>query len=308
MTAAGPQDSGGQKSSHVQGWLVSLLFHGTVVLGAILLVKQIQLAPQEKPFKWNVALISPTERVAPAASPPNQRQTQAQPAPSPSLQQTVPAQQPPSPHPLAQQTAPAIAERTVTPVVTEPPVPPPPKPTTHPIQPAKPTKHETETPVATEAPAIEKPTKGPVAVPTKSAAQTPPSPAPPAIPEQTAETNTAPAPAPTQTAAIAPAPSDEPTKRDYGWVAEAILRRVEELKRYPTAARVDRAEGRVVVKAVINEDGSVGAVEIFQSSGYPSLDKAAIETIRLAAPFRLPHPLGRPQLTIKIPISYRLDW
>jgi len=159
--------------------------------------------------------------------------------------------------------------------------------------------------MVTEAPSIEKPTDAPVTVPTKSAAQTPPSPAPPASPEQTAQTDTPPAPA--QTAAIAPAPANEPTKRDYGWLSEAILRRVEELKRYPAAARIDRAEGRVVVKAVINEDGSVGEIEVAQSSGFPSLDKAAMETIRQAAPFHLPHPLGRPRLTIKIPISYRLD-
>jgi protein TonB len=82
---------------------------------------------------------------------------------------------------------------------------------------------------------------------------------------------------------------------------------VEELKRYPAAARIERAEGRVMVKIVISEDGSVGEIEVVQSSGFPSLDKAAIETIRQAAPFHLPHPLGRPQLTIKIPISYRLD-
>jgi protein TonB len=62
-----------------------------------------------------------------------------------------------------------------------------------------------------------------------------------------------------------------------------------------------------MVKIVLSEDGSVGEIEVVQSSGFPSLDKAAIETIRQAAPFHLPHPLGRPQLTIKIPISYRLD-
>lgn len=293
MTAAGPQHSGVRKGSHVQGWVVSLLLHGAVVLGAILLVKQIQLAPQEKPFKWNVALVSPTEPVTPDASPPNQ--TQTQPAPSPRLQQTVPTPPPTLPQPLAQQTAPSITERTVTPIITEPPIPSPP-------QPAAPTRHETVAPVVTEAPAIEKPAEAPVTVPAKPAAQTPP-PAPPAIPEQTAKPDAAPA----QTAAIAPAPANEPTKRDYGWLSEAILRRVEELKRYPAAARIERAEGKVVVKAVINEDGSVGEIEVVQSSGFPSLDKAAMETIKQAAPFHLPHPLGRPRLTIKIPISYRLD-
>jgi protein TonB len=103
------------------------------------------------------------------------------------------------------------------------------------------------------------------------------------------------------------APSSVPTKRDYGWLSEAILHRVEELKRYPASARVDRAEGKVVVKAVINEDGSIGEVEVFQSSGHPGLDKAAVETMRQAAPFHLPLPLGQPRMTIKIPMSYRLD-
>ena len=295
MTAAGPQHSGVRKGSHVQGWLVSLLLHGTAVLGAILLMKQIQLAPQEKPFKWDVSLVSPTEPVTPDAPPPSQ--TQAQPTPAPVRQQTAPAPQTPSPQPPAPQATPSIMERTITPVLTEPPLPAPP-------QPAAPTRHEAVAPMITEPPAIEKPAEAPVAVPAKPAAQTLP-PAPPAPLEQTAKPDTAPAPA--QTAAVSPAPANEPTKRDYGWLSEAILRQVEELKRYPAAARIERADGRVVVKTVINEDGSVGEIELVQSSGFPSLDKAAMETIKQAAPFHLPHPLGRPRLTIKIPISYRLD-
>jgi protein TonB len=102
-------------------------------------------------------------------------------------------------------------------------------------------------------------------------------------------------------------PSSAPVKRDYGWLSETILRRVEELKHYPSSARVDRAEGRVVVRAVINEDGSVGDVEVSQSSGHQGLDKAAVETMRQAAPFHLPRPLGQPRMTIKIPMNYRLD-
>lgn len=293
MTAAGPQHSGSRKSSHVQGWVVSLLLHGTVVLGAILLVKQIQLAPQEKPFKWDVSLVSPTKPVTPESSPPSQ--AQAQPAPAPVRQQTAPAPQTQPPQPPAPQTTPSLTERTITPMTPKTPVSPPP-------QPAEPIKHETVTPMVTEAPAVEKPSEAPVAAPAKPAAQMPP-PAPPAILEQTAKPDSVPA----QTAAIAPAPTNEPAKRDYGWLSEAIVRRVEELKRYPAAARIERAEGRVVVKAVINEDGSVGEIEIVQSSGFPILDKAAVETIKQAAPFHLPHPLGRPRLTIKIPISYRLD-
>ena len=82
---------------------------------------------------------------------------------------------------------------------------------------------------------------------------------------------------------------------------------MEELKRYPAEARVDRAEGKVVVKAVINADGSVDDVEIFQSSGSTTLDKAAVDLMQRAGPFSLPHSLGKPRVTVKIPMNYRLD-
>ena len=290
MIAAGPHRSGRQKDAHVQGWLVSVLLHGTVALAAFLLVKQIQLAPQDKPFKWNVAMVSPTQPAQPTASPPNQAQVPSVPSttsvPSPHVRQTAPAQTLPSARPLAQLTTPSQSAA-------------------HTTQPAEPIRHETVAPMVAEATSIMKPAEAPMAVSAESAAQTVPSSAPSAILEQTAQSDQA--PAPTQMAAISPAPTNAPTKLDYGWLSEAILRRVEELKRYPASARVDRAEGKVVVKAVIDEEGSIGEVEVFQSSGHPSLDKAAIETLRQAAPFHLPRPLGQPRMTIKIPMSYRLD-
>ena len=290
MIAAGPHRSGRQKDAHVQGWLVSVLLHGTVALAAFLLVKQIQLAPQDKLFKWNIAMVSPTQPAQPTTSPPNQAQAPSVPSttsvPSPHVQQTAPAQTRPSPRPLAQLTTPSQSAAQTT-------------------QPAEPIRHETVEPMVAEATPIVKQAEAPMAVSAESAAQTAPSSAPSAIVEQTAQSDQA--PAPTQMAAISPAPTNAPTKLDYGWLSEAILRRVEELKRYPASARVDRAEGKVVVKAVIDEDGNIGEVEVFQSSGHPSLDKAAIETLRQAAPFQLPRPLGQPRMTIKIPMSYRLD-
>jgi len=285
VIAAEPHRSGDYKEAHVQGWLVSVLLHSTVALAAILFVKQIQLAPQDEPFKWNVAMVSTTQPVQSTASSPNQAPAPSVPSttsvPSPHVQQTVPAQILPSPRPLAQQKTPSISERTVTPLMTEPP------------------------PPQSEVTSIAKPAEASVAVSAESDSLTAPSSAPSAILEHTAQSDQA--PAPTQMAAISSTPTNAPTTRDYGWLSEAILRRVEELKRYPASARVDHAEGKVVVKAVINEDGSIGEVEVFQSSGHPGLDKAAVETMREAAPFHLPRPLGQPRMTIKIPMSYRLD-
>jgi protein TonB len=156
-----------------------------------------------------------------------------------------------------------------------------------------------------EATSIAKPAEAPKAISPESDVPTAPASVPSTILEQTAQSDQA--LEPMHMAAISPAPLSASTKRDFGWLSEAILRRVEELKHYPASARVDRAEGKVTVKAVINEDGSIGEVEVLQSSGHPGLDMAAVETMRQAAPFHLPRPLGQPRVTIKIPMSYRLD-
>ena len=312
MIAAGPNRSGIQKEAQVQGWLVSVLLHGAVALTAILTVKHIQLAPQDEVFKWNVALVSPTLQVQSTKSAQTQAPAPSVPsttsAPSPPVQRSAPAQSLPAPRPLAQQTTLSTSERTGTPVVTEPPPPHPTTPSqsaTHTLQPAEPVRDETVAPIAAEATSILKQAEAAMAISEESAAQTAPSSTQSTILEHTTPSEQA--PAQTQVATISPTPSNAPTKRDYGWLSETILRRVEDLKRDPASARVDRAEGKVVVKAVIDEDGSVSEEEVFQSSGHPGLDKAAIDTLRQAAPFHLPRPLGQSSMTIKIPMSYRLD-
>jgi periplasmic protein TonB len=300
---------GGKKNTHAQGWLVSILLHTAVAFGALLLMKQLHLAPQEEPFKWNVALMSPAQPVQPAASAANQSPAEPVPStnsvPSFPMTQTSPARRLPSPKPLLRQTTPLMSERAGDPVMTESPAPPL-RPTTpsqsavHTTQPAEPIKQETAAPTVAEGTPIVKPDEAPMVVSGGSTAQTVPSSALPQAIEQLNQ-------APMQMATLPPAPANTPSPRDYAWLSETVLRRVEEVKRYPASARMERAEGKVVVKAVIKEDGSIGEVEVFQSSGYPSIDRAALETLREAAPFSLPRPLGRPGMAIKIPMSYRLE-
>ena len=312
MIAAGQHRSGDQREAHAQGWLISFLLHGTVAFAALLFVKQVQLAPQDDAFKWNVAMVSPAQPVQPTVSSPNQAPTQSvrstTSAPSPRMQQAAQTQTLSSTQPRAPQTTPSISERTTTTVVTTPPPPqltaPSPS-AAHAIQPAEPIRHETATPIAAETASIVKSDETPMEGSPSADVGTGPSGAQSAILEPTTQSEQA--SAQTQVADISPAPSNVPAKRDYGWLSEAILRRMEELKRYPASARVDRAEGKVVVKAVIDEDGSISEVGVFQSSGHTALDEAAVETMRQAAPVHLPHPLGQPRMTIKIPMSYRLD-
>ena len=131
-------------------------------------------------------------------------------------------------------------------------------------------------------------------------------------PEAVSDLNSTMQPLPGEQVAGSSARTPEPvasstTRADYAWLSETIIRRMQELKRYPTEARLERAEGKVVLKAVLRSNGTIEAVEIYQSSGHQSLDRAAVELLNLAAPFHFPRPLEKPQMTVKIPMSYRLE-
>lgn len=63
-----------------------------------------------------------------------------------------------------------------------------------------------------------------------------------------------------------------------------IKAKIESAKRYPTAARQMRIEGKPVVMFKINSDGSIKYVKIAKTSGEQMLDDAALETIHRAAP------------------------
>jgi protein TonB len=104
----------------------------------------------------------------------------------------------------------------------------------------------------------------------------------------------------------APTKQAPAAKADYGWLMKALLGRVNELKRYPHLARINRWEGKVVLRAVIKDDGQVLMIDVQESSGREILDRDAIETLRKASPLTLEHPLGKPQVVIQMPISYSL--
>jgi periplasmic protein TonB len=50
--------------------------------------------------------------------------------------------------------------------------------------------------------------------------------------------------------------------------------------RYPESARVRNEQGTVVLRVLVGADGLVERVEVAHSSGFASLDRAAIETVR----------------------------
>lgn len=94
---------------------------------------------------------------------------------------------------------------------------------------------------------------------------------------------------------------------DFGWLMQMLWSRVTELKRYPSEARMNRLEGRVVVRVVIDEQGRLLDATIATGSGHALLDHAALDVIRRSCPLSLPQALGRHQIVLRVPIQYRLD-
>lgn len=97
------------------------------------------------------------------------------------------------------------------------------------------------------------------------------------------------------------------SKADFGWLSEALWHRIEQLKRYPTLAKTHHWEGKVVLEAVIRDDGTILGLQVAESSGHSVLDQDAMMVMRQASPLILKHPLGRLRVTILVPITYKLD-
>ena len=308
------------------GWITSLALHATLAFGAFVFTQQLNLAPQPAPFKWNVAMVesshpSTTNTAVPSAEP---AATPEKPRPSTPLPRKLssssirpdPVIPPPSlASPISEQDTSVARSATSVPPIPTLPAPSEPvakqRTVVRAVEPASQSIHVESTrilsgpsnePEPESLSQTHEPTSLTTVPPQVSHQNSVTEPTASTIPNASVKPEAA-----SQQQQIAMATVPSPARTDYGWLSDTILRRVEELKRYPSEARLDRAEGKVVLKVVIRGDGSVDDVEVYQSSGYRSLDHAAVELLRLAAPFQLPRPLGKSQMTVKIPMNYRLE-
>ena len=77
-------------------------------------------------------------------------------------------------------------------------------------------------------------------------------------------------------------------------------------KHYPATLRLEGVQGKVVLVAMLHENGTLSDVKIAKSSGNDLLDQAALADVEQGPPIKLSRPLGRPQRPIKFSISYDL--
>jgi TonB family protein len=80
-----------------------------------------------------------------------------------------------------------------------------------------------------------------------------------------------------------------------------IRRRIQAALVYPPLARLHRVEGEALVRFEIGHDGAPREVQVFRTSGKPSLDRAATRAVAAAAP--LPWLYGR----LEVPVRFELE-
>jgi len=310
-----------------QGWLCSVIVHAVMGACAVAVVSTLRMPLEPDQFRWNVALVTPPKPLAKA-------ETLPEPKPTPPTPQVVKRQSPPQPviqqvhqavEPVRQMVSQQIVHRVTRTVETV-------------NQTASTVVHQSvqasevtktaatetreavvqeERPVMT-APAVSRQESEPVVTHVQAAESVPVTASQPVVHREAepvaqrpiVESTGGPAAQQAvveQTVAYAPVVKQMPaTKADYGWLISALLGRVNELKRYPHFARINRWEGKVVLLAVIKDTGEVLQVDVHESSGRAILDNDAVETLRKASPIKLDHPLGRPQMPVLIPISYSI--
>ncbi len=93
-------------------------------------------------------------------------------------------------------------------------------------------------------------------------------------------------------------------KKDY---FSSLIAWLNQYKNYPAALKKKKQEGVVTLKFTINKKGQLLSASVHKSSGYPLLDKAALDILDKASPMpAIPNSIPRDQLTLIIPLEYSL--
>lgn len=93
-------------------------------------------------------------------------------------------------------------------------------------------------------------------------------------------------------------PSDYPSQ---------LLARLNQYKSYPPALRKKRQQGTVVLTFSIDRNGAVLASHIQKSSGYPLLDRVALDLLLKASPLpAIPDSTAHERLYLVLPVKFSL--
>lgn len=86
-----------------------------------------------------------------------------------------------------------------------------------------------------------------------------------------------------------------------------IRSKIERNKYYPRYSKKMNHQGTSTVKMIIASDGSVLNITIVSSSGYNTLDKAALDAVKNTVPLPPPSDYGLGKVSLNIPLCYLLN-
>lgn len=293
--------------NEIGGWSVSLALHMVLLSMIWPALQQLPTPVLREPFRWNVTLVGLPQSTAVVEASNGEAlphpdvhagDAGAQPPAAPTPVRPSLIQSPSSKsHVTRPVRTPATAEISPAPADTLPEVSEvaaPTAPLTEPMPMAKDTA-----PVRTELSTI---------VATRQNQDVPVSPRP-AVTEAPAALDQplGPSPAPPTTVPSAPFSKFSASRSDYSWLQRAVSRRLEELKRFSRPSLGDSTKLKVLVKAVVSNSGELMETEVVTSSGLARIDQEAVALVQRAFPVSLDDVIDRPQIVMRIPITYSRD-
>jgi periplasmic protein TonB len=118
-------------------------------------------------------------------------------------------------------------------------------------------------------------------------------------PEKVEQTSPAPR---TTVAEAASAPRIDPS-----WTS-LLVKRIQDVKSYPSEARARNEQGAVTVTFTVDRDGHVRSPRVVRSSGHPDLDAAAIAWIQRAQPLpAFPASMTQAEIDETVPLRFNLQ-
>lgn len=262
--------------NHIGGWGFSLLLHGLLLCALWPVVRHLPVPIQLEPFRWDVTFIERSQQSADVEPTSDASLAAASSAPAHEILQSVAAMRP----------DPAEPTQEILPLAHTP---------SHDL-------HEPVRSIDDVTPVMAAPTHTVVA-------SAEPEPAPPTsfVPDMK------PMPMIQEVLPVQRDATEQPqtgvaaSRSDYSWLQRAVSRRLEELKRSSRPLIEEAGKLKVLVSAVISHTGELMEAEVVNSSGLARIDQEAVSLVQRAFPMTLDETLDRPQIVMRIPITYSLD-
>lgn len=268
------------------GWLGSIALHGLLLLSCFPLFGRSLMAINKEPFHWDVTLVHSAEAVDELVHPTRAAEPTVSRQPD---RASLPARPNHKIRHIASQTGASVkpAPRLSIPSSAESPAES--ATASKSDEPAPDQSQSSDPPLQQADPPIGSTTQEPRE--TVVAASTPHAP-----PAETAQ------PSPAVTAFDSDSVST--ARPDYGWLQQAIFRKLEELKRSSRPSLDESRPLKVTVKAVVSREGMLLNSAVVKSSGLDRIDQEAMALVQRAFPLQLDRALDRRQIVLRIPITY----